>query len=68
MNRRTFIASAAAVVGTGLAAPGLVRAQASVIRWGEALAPTHPQVQMAEQVAKAVKEKKLVMTPEQELA
>jgi tripartite ATP-independent transporter DctP family solute receptor len=55
IDRRKLII-ATAVLGSGLAAPSILRAQSSVIRWGEALAPTHPQVQMAERVAKQVKE------------
>jgi TRAP-type transport system periplasmic protein len=37
--------------------PTVLRAQATVIRWGELLATSHPQVQMAERIAKDVKEK-----------
>ena len=33
------------------------RAKPTVIRWGESLPATHPQVQMAERVAKDVKDK-----------
>jgi tripartite ATP-independent transporter DctP family solute receptor len=56
INKRQFMAGAAATVG-GLAAPALLRAQTTTIRWGESLATSHPQVQMAERVAKEVKEK-----------
>lgn len=47
--------------GAGLAAavamPTVLRAQATIIRWGELLAASHPQVQMADRIAKDVKEK-----------
>ena len=42
----------------GIAMPSIgARAQATTIRWGELLANSHPQVQMAERIAKEVKEK-----------
>jgi TRAP-type transport system periplasmic protein len=53
IHKRHFIAGMAAAT----AAPALLRAQATAIRWGESLATSHPQVQMAERVAKEVKEK-----------
>ncbi len=56
LNKRTFLAGATAL-GAGLTMPTLLRAQATTIRWGESLATTHPQVQMAERIAKEVKEK-----------
>jgi tripartite ATP-independent transporter DctP family solute receptor len=56
ISKRQFISGAAAVAA-GLAAPTLARAQTTTIRWGESLASSHPQVQMAERVAKEVKEK-----------
>lgn len=56
ISKRHFVAGSAAL-GAGLAAPTVLRAQASVIRWGESLATTHPQVQMAERIAKEIKEK-----------
>jgi tripartite ATP-independent transporter DctP family solute receptor len=56
INKRRFITSAVAL-GAGLVSPGLLRAQAITVRWGESLAPSHPQVQMAERIAKEVKEK-----------
>ncbi len=56
INKRQFMTSAAALAA-GLASPTLLRAQATVVRWGESLAASHPQVQMAERVAKEVKEK-----------
>jgi TRAP-type transport system periplasmic protein len=55
-DRRKFLAGATAV-GAGIAMPTVLRAQATVIRWGELLAATHPQVQMADRIAKDVKEK-----------
>jgi len=56
MNRRTLMAATAAA-GTLLAAPAILRAQATTIRWGELLAPNHPAVQMIHRVAAEVKEK-----------
>lgn len=56
MNRRRAL-QGAALAGLGFAMPTVLRAQASVIRWGEQLAATHPQVQMAERIAREVKEK-----------
>jgi tripartite ATP-independent transporter DctP family solute receptor len=56
IHRRSFIATAGAL-GASLAAPTLTRAQATTLRWGESLAATHPQVQMAERIAREVKEK-----------
>ncbi len=56
LSKRQFISSASAAVA-GLACPTLLRAQPVTIRWGESLAGSHPQVQMAERVAKEVKEK-----------
>jgi tripartite ATP-independent transporter DctP family solute receptor len=54
LTRRTTLVGAAAT----LAMPAIgARAQASTIRWGEMLAPTHPQVQMIDRIAKEVKEK-----------
>lgn len=55
-HRRRFIKGATALAA-GLAAPTLLRAQATAVRWGESLATSHPQVQMAERVAKEVKDK-----------
>ncbi len=40
-----------------LAAPSIPRAQATAVRWGEMLAPSHPQVQMVDRIAAEVKEK-----------
>ena len=56
ISRREFI-TRAAVLGAGVSAPGLLRAQTTTIRWGESLAANHPQVLMAERIAKDVKEK-----------
>ena len=56
LNKRQLIQGAAALAA-GIAAPTLLRAQATAIRWGESLATNHPQVMMAERVAKEVKEK-----------
>jgi TRAP-type transport system periplasmic protein len=56
LNRRGIMLGAAAA-GVGIAMPTVLRAQATVIRWGELLAATHPQVQMLERIAKDVKEK-----------
>ena len=56
ISKRHFITSAAAVAA-GIACPTLLRAQTTTIRWGESLAGSHPQVQMAERIAREVKEK-----------
>lgn len=53
MNRRLFLGTSAAA----MAAPMVLRAQETVLRWGEMLPTTHPQVMMAEKVAAAAKEK-----------
>jgi TRAP-type transport system periplasmic protein len=55
-SRRSMMLGAAAA-GAGIAIPTVLRAQATVIRWGELLAATHPQVQMVDRIAKEVKEK-----------
>ncbi|MFZ4289470.1 sialic acid TRAP transporter substrate-binding protein SiaP [Variovorax sp. HJSM1_2] len=55
-NRRRFLTTGSAIAA-GLASPTLLRAQPLAVRWGESLAASHPQVQMAERVAKEVKEK-----------
>ncbi|MCP8937771.1 sialic acid TRAP transporter substrate-binding protein SiaP [Alsobacter sp. SYSU M60028] len=54
LSRRSVTAGLAA--GVFLPAIG-ARAQATTIRWGESLAANHPQVIMAERIAKEVKEK-----------
>ncbi|MCA3245415.1 MAG: DctP family TRAP transporter solute-binding subunit [Azospirillum sp.] len=51
--RRSLMLGTAAV----LAAPAIPRAQATAVRWGEMLAPTHPQVQMIDRIAAEVREK-----------
>src|SRR5512145_2387498 len=56
ISRREFL-TRAAVLGAGVSAPTLLRAQTTSIRWGESLAANHPQVLMAERIAKEVKEK-----------
>jgi tripartite ATP-independent transporter DctP family solute receptor len=53
INKRRFLVGTAALA----ALPTVSRAQATVLRWGESLATNHPQVQMAERVAKEVREK-----------
>ncbi len=55
-HRRHILAGAAAAAGT-IAMPGILRAQATVIRWGELLAATHPQVQMVQRISADVKAK-----------
>jgi TRAP-type transport system periplasmic protein len=55
-NRRNVLLGAAAA-GATIAMPAVLRAQATVVRWGELLATTHPQVQMADRIAKEIKEK-----------
>ena len=45
------------MAGAGLFAPTILRAQETVIRWGEMLATTHPQVQMIDKIAAIAKEK-----------
>ncbi|MBL8671603.1 MAG: sialic acid TRAP transporter substrate-binding protein SiaP [Alphaproteobacteria bacterium] len=55
ISRRAFAAGLAA---TGVAMPMVARGQGkTVIRWGELLAATHPQVQMVDRISKEVKEK-----------
>ena len=56
MNRRTVL-TGTAVLGLGLSAPTVLKAQATIVRWGEQLAPNHPQVLMADRVSREVKEK-----------
>jgi tripartite ATP-independent transporter DctP family solute receptor len=56
ISRRTVLAgttAAAALVG----APTILRAQATAVRWGEALPANHPQVIMAERIGAEVKQK-----------
>ena len=56
ISKRRFLTQATAVAA-GMASPAFLRAQPTTLRWGELLAGSHPQVQMAERVAKEVKEK-----------
>ena len=56
LSKRQFITHAA-TAAAAIASPTLLRAQTITVRWGDALANTHPQVQMAERIAKEVKEK-----------
>jgi TRAP-type transport system periplasmic protein len=56
-TRRQFVAGAAALVAGGVFMPAVLRAQGTVIRWGEMLATTHPQVQMVDRIAASAKEK-----------
>ena len=56
LSKRQFIQGAGALAA-GLGAPALLRAQPVTIRGGDSLAATHPQVIMAERIAKDVKEK-----------
>ncbi len=55
-DRRQFMLGSAAAA-SAIAMPTILRAQTLSVRWGELLAPSHPQVQMIERIAKAVKEK-----------
>jgi tripartite ATP-independent transporter DctP family solute receptor len=55
-SRRSLIKGVIAAGGL-VAMPTVLRAQATVIRWGEQLATSHPQVQMIDRIAKEVKEK-----------
>ncbi|MDP3321259.1 MAG: TRAP transporter substrate-binding protein DctP, partial [Bosea sp. (in: a-proteobacteria)] len=57
LTKRDFLAGSAALAGAAIAMPSVLRAQATVLRWGEMLPTTHPQVQMVERIAKQVKEK-----------
>lgn len=57
ISKRDFLAGSAALAGGAIAMPTILRAQATVLRWGEMLPATHPQVQMVERIAKQVKEK-----------
>ena len=55
-TRRTWLKGASAA-GIGLCIPVIGRAQSTVIRWGEMLPASHPQVQMIDRVAQEVKAK-----------
>jgi TRAP-type transport system periplasmic protein len=54
-NRRQLLATSAMAASASLV--GGLQAQTIAIRWGSVLATTHPEVQMAERIAKDVKEK-----------
>jgi TRAP-type transport system periplasmic protein len=56
LTKRSFIAGAGAA-SAGIFMPSVLRAQATVLRWGEMLPAVHPQVQMVERIAKDIKEK-----------
>jgi tripartite ATP-independent transporter DctP family solute receptor len=56
ISKRKFLGGTAAAAAT-LAMPRVLRAQTTVIRWGELLAPSHPQVQMIDRIAADVKAK-----------
>ena len=56
LNKRQFLSGSAALAAT-IASPTLLRAQTTAVRWGESLNSSHPQVLMADRVAKEVKEK-----------
>lgn len=58
LTRRQLGQRLAGAAAFGMAMPSIgAKAQATTIRWGELLASNHPQVQMAERIAKDVKEK-----------
>lgn len=54
ISKRDFLAGSAAAA---IFMPTVLRAQATVLRWGEMLPATHPQVQMVDRIAREVKEK-----------
>ncbi|KQU50974.1 TRAP dicarboxylate transporter subunit DctP [Bosea sp. Leaf344] len=54
ISKRDFLAGSAAAA---IFMPSVLRAQATVLRWGEMLPATHPQVQMVDRIAREVKEK-----------
>jgi tripartite ATP-independent transporter DctP family solute receptor len=57
LSKRQFI-SGATVAGAAIFMPAIVRGQsATVLRWGDVQAPSHPSAQSAERAAKEVKEK-----------
>jgi TRAP-type transport system periplasmic protein len=56
-TRRRLMAGAAAAAAGVAFAPAILRAQQTVIRWGDMLATTHPQVQMIDKIAAIAKEK-----------
>lgn len=56
LTKRALLAGSAAGAAV-IAMPTVLRAQATVLRWGEMLPTTHPQVQMVDRIAREVKEK-----------
>jgi tripartite ATP-independent transporter DctP family solute receptor len=57
LTKRQFMVGAAAA-GAGVFMPAIVRGEAAtVLRWGDVQAPSHPSAQSAELAAKEVKEK-----------
>ncbi len=56
LNRRAFVAGAAATAATGAGAIIRPARAATVLRWATVLAANHPQVTMMERVAKRVRE------------
>jgi tripartite ATP-independent transporter DctP family solute receptor len=56
VSKRRFLKGSAAL-GAALSMPTVLKAQATAIRWGELLAPSHPQVQMIGRIAAEVKSK-----------
>lgn len=55
LTRRGLMA-VTAIAGVGIAAPTVLRAQSTVIRWGEMLPATHPQALMIDRIAATVAE------------
>ncbi|MEZ5861259.1 MAG: TRAP transporter substrate-binding protein DctP [Geminicoccaceae bacterium] len=53
---RRGLMAATAIAGVGMAAPTVLRAQSTVIRWGEMLPATHPQALMIDRIAATVAE------------
>jgi tripartite ATP-independent transporter DctP family solute receptor len=56
ISRRALM-GAAALAGASLAMPATLRAQSTVLRWGEMLPATHPQALMIDRIAAAAREK-----------
>lgn len=57
ISRRQFVAGSAVAAAGAVFMPTVLRAQETVIRWGEMLATTHPQVMMIDRIAAQAKEK-----------
>lgn len=55
ISRRALLASSL-VAGAAVALPRAARAQATVLRWGTVLAPTHPEAIMMDRIANEVRE------------